>query len=67
MIAVPVSSDAAFHAGSPIPLFSFPSLSDEYYDVSSDGNRFIVGALSAAQGSPPLDLIVHWTALLPKN
>jgi eukaryotic-like serine/threonine-protein kinase len=67
MIAVPVSSDAAFHAGSPVPLFSSPNLSDEYYDVSSDGNRFIVGALSASQGSPPLDLIVNWTALLPKN
>ena len=67
MIAVPISSDTAFRAGSPVPLFSFPSLSDEYYDASSDGNRFVVGALSATQASPPLDLIVHWTALLPKN
>jgi Tol biopolymer transport system component len=67
MIAVPISPDATFHAGSPAPLFSSPNLSDEYYDVSADGNRFIVGVLSAAQGSPPLDLIVHWTALLPKK
>jgi len=67
MIAVPISSGATFHAGAPVELFSSPNLSDEYYDVSSDGNRFIVGALSAAQGSPPLDLIVHWTALLPKK
>ena len=67
MIVLPVSAGATFHFGSPIPLFSFPELSNAYYDVASDAKRFLVDAPVAGQSSPPLDLIVHWTALVPKN
>ncbi|MFN2632315.1 MAG: hypothetical protein ABR610_02770 [Thermoanaerobaculia bacterium] len=37
------------------------------YDVSSDGRRFLVNSQSSGRGSPPLELLVHWTALLGKN
>jgi eukaryotic-like serine/threonine-protein kinase len=67
MIAIPVSAAATIHFGSPISLFSFPGLSNAYYDVASDAKRFLVDAPVAGPSSPPLDLIVHWTALLPKN
>ncbi len=68
LMAVPVSADAKFHAGTPVPLFAVhPSGAGTVYDVSSDGQRFLVNSLATDLGSPPLDLFIHWTALLPKN
>ena len=37
------------------------------YDVTADGQRFLANGLASEAGSPPLDLLIHWTALLPKN
>jgi len=37
------------------------------YGVSSDGRRFLVNSQSSDQGSQPLELLVHWTALLGKS
>ena len=68
LMAVPVSADAKFHAGAPVPLFAVrPSGVGTVYDVSSDGQRFLVNSLSSDAGSPPLDLFIHWAALLGKN
>jgi Tol biopolymer transport system component/predicted Ser/Thr protein kinase len=68
LMAVPVGADAKFHAGSPVALFPVrPSGAGAVYDVTSDGQRFLVNSLASELGSPPLDLLVHWTALLPKN
>ena len=68
LMAVPVSADAKFHAGAPVPLFAVhPSGAGTVYDVSSDGQRFLVNSVATDLGSPPLDLFIHWTALLGKN
>ena len=68
LMAVPVSADAKFHAGPPVALFPVrPSGAGTVYDVTSDGQRFLVNSLASELGSPPLDLLIHWTALLPKN
>jgi hypothetical protein len=65
--AAAVSGGAAFRAGPPVALFSVhPAGFRAIYDVSPDG-RFLVNSLPAAQGSPPLELVVNWTSLLPSD
>jgi eukaryotic-like serine/threonine-protein kinase len=68
LMAVPVSADAKFHAGSPVALFTIhPSGNGTVYDVTPDGQRFLVNSLASELGSPPLDLLINWTSLLGKN
>ena len=67
LMAVPVSADAKFHTGAPVPLFAVHPGAGTVYDFSSDGQRFLVNSLPSDVGSPPLDLFIHWTALLGKN
>src|SRR6266536_4363087 len=68
LMAVPVSADTKFHAGSPVALFPIrPSGAGAVFDVTSDGQRFLVNSLASELGSPPLDLLIHWTSLLGKN
>jgi hypothetical protein len=68
LMAVPVSVDTKFHAGAPVALFPVrPSGAGAVYDVTHDGQRFLVNSLASEVGSPPLDLLIQWTALLPKN
>jgi Tol biopolymer transport system component/predicted Ser/Thr protein kinase len=68
LAAVPISAGATFRAGSPVALFPVhPSGNRNVFDVSADGRRFLVNSLPADQGSPPLELVVHWTSLLAKN
>ncbi len=68
MAAVPISGGAAFRAGPPVALFStHPAGFRTIFDVSPDGRRFLVNSLPADQGSPPLELVVHWTSLLTKS
>jgi hypothetical protein len=67
IMAVPVTTDTAFHAGTPVPLFAVHPAGTTVYDVSSDGQRFLVNSLASDAGSPPFDLFVHWTSLLEKN
>jgi Tol biopolymer transport system component len=68
LMAVPVSVDTKFHAGTPVALFPVrPSGAGTVYDVTHDGQRFLVNSLASEVGSPPLDLLIHWTALLPKS
>ena len=70
IMAVPVASEGTFRAGAPVELFSVNlKLLNENraYDVSSDGQRFLVNSQSSDQASPPLELLVHWTSLLGKS
>ena len=56
--------------GAPVDLFSVNLRllnQNRAYGVSSDGRRFLVNSQSSDQVSPPLELVVHWTALLGKN
>ena len=68
IMAVPVNADPKFHAGSPAALFSIrPSGSGNAYDVTPDGQRFLVNSQASELGSPPLELLLNWTSLLGKN
>jgi len=62
MMAVPVRLDPTFQAGSPAALFSVRPGSD--YDVSADGQRFLVQSSWGEQASAPLTLLTDWTGLL---
>jgi Tol biopolymer transport system component len=68
LMAVPIGTTSGFHAGPPALLFAIhPSLNGTAYDVSGDGQRFLVNTVPEEQGSPPLSLLVHWTRLLTMN
>jgi Tol biopolymer transport system component/predicted Ser/Thr protein kinase len=70
ILAVPVNLGATFHAGSPQELFAVHPTSNpnsSVYDVTADGQRFLINTVASEEGSPPLSLVVHWPALLEKK
>jgi Tol biopolymer transport system component len=70
ILALPVNLGATFHAGSPVELFAVHPTSNPFstvYDVTADGQRFLVNTVASDEGSPPLSLVVHWPALLEKK
>jgi len=74
LMSVPVSGDAAFKAGTPVPLFQTPLTvsrnqpsRDRRYDVASDG-RFLIAVPSGAGIVPaPITAVVNWPARLSRN
>ncbi len=71
IMAVPVTFTPGFQAGTPEPLFAAhpgnPGVPADFFDVTADGQRFLVATAPEGAGSPPLNLLVNWTALLKKN
>jgi len=68
LVSVPISGGATFQAGQPVTLFPVhPVGLRTVYDVSADGQRFLVDSLPGDQASPPLEVVVNWTSLLSKN
>jgi hypothetical protein len=70
-MVVPTTIGPAFEAGKPTPLFEmnvrdlvFPFL--KRYELTSDGQRFVVQELTRRGGPPPLTVVMNWPALLPK-
>jgi Tol biopolymer transport system component len=67
IMAVPVTFVPVFQAGSPVPLFPIhPSPDGPSYDVAADGQRFLVATAPEGAGSPPLSMLMNWTALVKK-
>ena len=67
MMSVPVSgSGARFEAGKPSPLFHVDQVpsAGPAFDVSADGQRFIVNTMVASKVPPHVVVIVNWPALL---
>ena len=71
MMVVPTRMGAAFDAGRPAALFEmkvgdlmFPFA--KRYDVTADGQRFVVQELMTRSGPTPLTVLVNWPALLAK-
>jgi Tol biopolymer transport system component len=73
LMAVEVKTGASFEAGAAAPLFQIrrrqpvSSVDLFSYDVSADGQRFLVNTDTAGTTSTPLTAIVNWTAGLPKR
>src|SRR5262249_42845680 len=65
--AVPTPDEGGIHIGAPAALFTIRPGGGNVYDVSADGQRFLVDTLASEPQSPPMDLYVNWTALLKKN
>jgi dipeptidyl aminopeptidase/acylaminoacyl peptidase len=72
LIAVEVKTGTTFEAGAARPLFQtrpreHMSSADLFsYDVSADGQRFLVNTDVGEATSPPLTVILNWTAGLKK-
>jgi len=67
IVAVPITLSPAFRAGPPSPLFTIRPGPGQPFDVSADGQRFLVDAASSDQGSPPFSLVLNWTGLLKND
>ena len=68
-MAVPVTVRAgSLEAGAPHPLFELRANSTPgtQYDVTADGQRFIVSVPVQAEGASPLTLVLNWPALLQR-
>jgi Tol biopolymer transport system component len=72
LMAVPTTIGPAFEAGTPATLFDlnvrdlargFP----RRYDVTPDGQRFVVQQLTRPDSPSPLTVVLNWSALLPKE
>jgi serine/threonine protein kinase/Tol biopolymer transport system component len=68
-VAVPVTlHEGAFEAGTPQPLFALRNnpTPGTQYDVTRDGQRFIVSVPVQAEGASPLTLVLNWPSLLQR-
>jgi hypothetical protein len=70
LMAVPVNRGASFEPGIPIALFQtrVTGLTDvrTHYQVTSDGQRFLVNTIGQADRGAPIQVVVNWQAGLPK-
>ncbi|HET9268097.1 MAG TPA: protein kinase [Vicinamibacterales bacterium] len=71
LMRVPVTLQPTFSAGVPTALFEAPiqpgySQDSHRWQLSPDGQRFLLLANAGTGQGTPLDVIVNWTALLPK-
>jgi dipeptidyl aminopeptidase/acylaminoacyl peptidase len=71
LMAAAVRAGATFEAQAPKPLFpakvrTVVGLSRRQYDVSADGQRFLINAAVGEQASVPITLVQNWTAKAPR-
>ena len=67
IMAVPITLSPNFRAGAPAPLFAIHPGGNQPFDVSADGQRFLVDTAPSDQGSPPFSLVLNWTGLLKND
>jgi Tol biopolymer transport system component len=72
MMAVPLTTGAKFEAGSPVALFQTrrrqPLSSQDVfsYDVSGDGQRFLIATKLDETNSAPLSVLLNWVSEMEK-
>ncbi len=66
-MSVSTSSEDSFEAGVPQLLFE-PKLNynEHGFDVTGDGQRFLMPILTERATSAPVDVVMHWTSALRK-
>jgi len=69
MMATPVTANGStVEVGAARPLFNLPALPTDqgraFYDVSADGQRFLVNTVEEQAGVAPITVVVNWPALL---
>jgi hypothetical protein len=72
LMATPVILGTTFQAGTPVQLFqlhrrvSVPSFDLFSYDVSPDGQRFLVATRIDESNAVPVSVMLNWTSALEK-
>src|SRR5262245_23256445 len=69
LMAAPVKGGASFEAGMPTPLFEFRAggyLITPYYDVTKDGQKFLINTVVETEPNAPLTVVVKWATEAPK-
>ena len=64
-MAVAVKGGTSFEASAPVPLFEFRAggnLITPYYDVTRDGQRFLLSTIVETEAAAPLTVVVNWAA-----
>jgi Tol biopolymer transport system component len=63
-MAVPMKIGDSLTPGVPSPLFRIDTLLDNDYDITADGQRFLVTRTSPAAQAVPFNVIVNWQSAL---
>jgi len=66
VVAVDVDTAGVVRAGTPRHLFQLPEATNVAWDVTADGERFLISVPVAKSSSRLLDLVVNWQAALKK-
>ncbi|HJZ81546.1 MAG TPA: hypothetical protein VKD91_14415 [Pyrinomonadaceae bacterium] len=69
LMAVEVKPGKNFEASAPVPLFEFRpggNLITPFYDVTRDGQRFLMSTIVETQPAAPLTVMLNWTAAFRK-
>jgi hypothetical protein len=69
MMSVTIKTAPSFEVGTVAPLFALTAiqgLDAQAYDVTSDGQRFLIMATSYEREPRPVTLFLNWTAVLRK-
>ena len=74
LMAVPIKGDAAVEVGTAVPLFEARMLNGpniatgikQQYDVTRDGQRFLIDVPLDETESSPITVVLNWTAGLRK-
>jgi len=72
MMAAAVTTGASFKAGSPVVLFQthrrlpVSSQDDFSYDVSGDGQRFLIATKVDEANAAPLSVLLNWASQMEK-
>ena len=73
MMAAPLSAGANFDAGPPVPLFQaharefFATSEQVSYDVTKDGQRFLINTQVKNADTHPMSVILNWDAQMKKK
>ena len=65
LMIVSVTAGTSFEAGIPKPLFQTKISGG--YNVTRNGQRFLIETLTGENTSPPITVLVNWTAALPSH
>ncbi|MGI8640310.1 MAG: protein kinase domain-containing protein [Pyrinomonadaceae bacterium] len=66
LMSVAVKGAATFEAGTPIALFKIDSIIEGDYEVTADGQRFLINSSVTGTQSLPFTVVLNWTADLKR-
>jgi hypothetical protein len=69
LMAAAIDAGAAVDAAVPEPLFQVTAAGssvETHYDVTADGQRFLIGDVVRAPTRSPITVVLNWTAALKK-